>query len=828
MTTTARPSSLALALLWGLVAPLAAQTWTQVADSGGYPNYPNGPNLAAMAYDGARDEVVALDSFNSGSRTWTWNGSAWTQRFPDPNLSGTGRDVRGQMVFDAQRGRVVLFGGRTGAGLLDDTWTWNGSKWTQLSPVGGVHPSARRGGAMVYLGNGRILLHGGLDAGEPNNVGLNDTWILDGETWTQQTGPSTPTYPMVTGGLSFDTVAGRPILLTRNSGGVVRTWTWDGDGLGWRDLNPVHQPTLDHSWPRLCWDSLRLRTMLMGSLSGAAVTWYFDGSDWTQASPSGAPSILGGDGHGDLVYISSSDEMLYHGGAPNYTQTRTWRFVGEPVASGSYAVGDSPRDVALADVDGDGDLDFATADHGDDRVTLRRNDGDGDFSAAVSSLALGVAHDGPVALALGDLDGDGRDDDAALACRDSRNVALVSNLADASPSILSRPTSGRRPSHVAVGRLNGDAQDDIVVVCEGELIAGGSSLEVSLDGDPFSVVGIGGATQLGKVAVVDLDDDGMNDVVALAQGPTPRILLLQGDNTGGLGIPIVIAVASSGTVDGLCADDLDGDGDLDLAVVLSVLFPSPSQALHVFRFAPSGPLDPSDYTALTPIAVSGSFGVDLACGDFEDNSAPGASRRDLAVASLGSGTALTLHDFVGSSFASTDSPAHGSSPIAVAIGDLNADGADDLLIANEGSDDVHVSLSAVAPLTQTYGSGCPGTGGLVPQIGALNDPVLDATDFAVTLAQARSFSPAVLLLSFDDAAIDLGPGSGCTLLVLPPLLAIVRFSNGSGGALEPLYIPNDTNLLGFDAYFQWAVFDPAGAFASTLAMSNGLRIQIGD
>jgi hypothetical protein len=796
-----------------------------VADSGGYPNYPYGPNLAAMAYDSARDEVVALDSFNPGSRTWTWDGIAWTQRFPATSPTGTGRDVRGQMVFDAQRGRVVLFGGVSMAGLLDDTWTWDGSTWTQLAPVGGVHPSARRGGAMTYIGGGRILLHGGLDAGSSNNVGLNDTWILDGETWTQQTGPSTPSSPLATGGLTYDAAAGRPVLVTINSVGTVRTWTWDGDGLGWRDPNPVHQPNLDHPWPRLCWDPLRLRTMLMGASSGVAVTWYFDGSDWSQASPSGAPSILGGDGHGDLIYVSSADEMLYHGGSPDYTQTRTWRFVGEPVSSGTYVVGDSPRDLALADVDGDGDLDFATADHSDDGVTLRRNDGDGDFSAAVSTLPLGVAHDGPVSIALGDLDGDGVDDDAAVACRDSRNVALVSNLPDLSPSILARPTNGRRPSHVAVGRLDGDTQDDIVVVCEGELIAGGSSLEVSLDGDPFVSIGIAGATQLSKVAVVDLDGDGSNDVVALAQGPMPRILLLLGDNTGGLSLPNVIPVASSGTVDGLCVDDLDGDGDLDLAVVLSALFPSPSQALHVFHYTPDAALDPTDYMAVTPIAVSGSFAVDLACGDFEDNSVPGASRRDFAVACLGSGTALTLHDFDGSTFASTDTPAHGTSPIAVAIADLNGDGVDDLLIANEGSDDVSVSLSVAPPLTQTYGTGCPGAGGLVPQIGALNDPVLDATDFAVTLAQARSFAPSVLLFAFDDAAIDLG--AGCTLLVLPPLTAIVRFANGSGSATEPLYIPNDPVLVGFDAYFQWAVFDPAGAFANALALSDGLRIQIG-
>ena len=34
-------------------------------------------------------------------------------------------------------------------------------------------------------------------------------------------------------------------------------------------------------------------------------------------------------------------------------------------------------------------------------------------------------------------------------------------------------------------------------------------------------------------------------------------------------------------------------------------------------------------------------------------------------------------------------------------------------------------------------------------------------------------------------------------------------------------------LLGLDLYFQYAVFDPAGAFVGTLALSNGLRVQVG-
>ena len=35
------------------------------------------------------------------------------------------------MASDASRGVTVIFGGSGSAGLLGDTWEWNGARWTQ-------------------------------------------------------------------------------------------------------------------------------------------------------------------------------------------------------------------------------------------------------------------------------------------------------------------------------------------------------------------------------------------------------------------------------------------------------------------------------------------------------------------------------------------------------------------------------------------------------------------------------------------------------------------------------------------------------------------------
>jgi N-acetylneuraminic acid mutarotase len=80
--------------------------------------------------------------------------------------------------------KVVLFGGYSGAASLNDTWTFDGTTWTQVTVT--TPPAARNGHAMGSLGT-KAVLFGGY-----NTVTLGDTWIFDGVTWTQSSavGPS--------------------------------------------------------------------------------------------------------------------------------------------------------------------------------------------------------------------------------------------------------------------------------------------------------------------------------------------------------------------------------------------------------------------------------------------------------------------------------------------------------------------------------------------------------------------------------------------------------------------------------------------------------------
>jgi hypothetical protein len=79
------------------------------------------------------------------------------------------------MAYDQATGTMVLFGGNANTGLPDDTWTWDGSTWTQVFPP--TSPPGRVMPTMAYdLGTGNIVLFGGLGVVRDNDTDLSDTW----------------------------------------------------------------------------------------------------------------------------------------------------------------------------------------------------------------------------------------------------------------------------------------------------------------------------------------------------------------------------------------------------------------------------------------------------------------------------------------------------------------------------------------------------------------------------------------------------------------------------------------------------------------------------
>lgn len=115
---------------------------------------------------------------------WEWSGSDWTQlTYGLPNQQPFPR-YGAAMAFSAANGQIVLFGGY-GRGFMNDTWSWNGTSWTQITLQ--TSPSPRVDAAYASdPANGQIVLYGG-----KNGSGLSDTWLYLAEPMPSQ--PTTVT-----------------------------------------------------------------------------------------------------------------------------------------------------------------------------------------------------------------------------------------------------------------------------------------------------------------------------------------------------------------------------------------------------------------------------------------------------------------------------------------------------------------------------------------------------------------------------------------------------------------------------------------------------------
>lgn len=235
---------------------------------------PSARAYAAMAYDGARGEVVLyggqydiagaspINLFDS----WVWDGSTWVS--VTPTLTPKLHQPVG--TFDAARSAFIVFGiGANGP----ETWLWNGTQWKMANPT--HSPSVRLGEGMAFVSKpAEVILFGGY----ASSLGyLNDTWLWDGADWSNPTlsvGPSARISPTL--------VSGPQVLLLGGGGSrgaLGDAWIWDGSH--WNQVNSAHAPPARRAAAGVS-DGQYL--LILGG-DGAGVrsdAWRWDGSDWKQ------------------------------------------------------------------------------------------------------------------------------------------------------------------------------------------------------------------------------------------------------------------------------------------------------------------------------------------------------------------------------------------------------------------------------------------------------------------------------------------------------------------------------------------------------------------
>ena len=193
--------------------------------------------------------------------------------------------------------------------------------------------------------------------------------------------------------------------------------------------------------------------------------------------------------------------------------------------SGNFTCSDVSTDttrafgVALGDVDGDGDLDavFAISTDGRNRVCL--NDGSGNFTC--SDVSHGYANR-TLAVALGDADGDGDLDAVFANINEGSHNRLCVNDGSSNFTCNDVSTDTGRTTEVALGDVDGD--NDLDAVFAQGVYLGPQRLCLNDGSGNFTCSHpIRGAVFAYDVALGDVDEDGDLDAVFAQGGGTVRV-----------------------------------------------------------------------------------------------------------------------------------------------------------------------------------------------------------------------------------------------------------------------------------------------------------------
>ena len=373
-------------------------------------------------------------------------------------------------------------------------------------------------------------------------------------------------------------------------------------------------------------------------------------------------SVAAGDLNGD----GTIDLVLGNYGQPSqvYMNDGTGRF--SPALDQLNPAGNNTGRVALGDLNGDGSLDIVLANNGQPSQVYFNN-GSGSFSPAISLNSYGISTSG---LALGDLNGDGKLDIVLGNTGQPSQVYLNDGLGNFYPTPTTINPAGNLTNSVALGDLNGDGSLDIVLG-NGSPQSNQPSQVYLNDGQgnfsPTTTALNPGGNFTSSIVVGDFNGDGALDLVLGNVVQSGQIYLNQGNgNFTQVGVINPTGVFYTRSI---ALGDLNGDSMPDLVLGNTG---QPSQIVLHNGF---------NMPFITPLNGINDNSHSVAVGDLNGDGA-----LDLILGNLGQPSQIYFNDSTGH-FSSTPTllnPPYGNNTYSVAVGDLNGDGALDIVLGNAG------------------------------------------------------------------------------------------------------------------------------------------------
>lgn len=223
--------------------------------------------------------AIAASVFLAGNAFATECGQ-WFAR--SPATSPSARSGIAGCYSDTNNAFLIFggWGGAPGNPVFDDMWAWDGTNWSNITP--GVRPPARLRGQMVYdAARSRVVLFGGIGAFPFPFLG--DTWEFDGTTWQQIAVPGP--FMRADFGMAYDPVRERVVLFGGRQGGPEFGDTWEYDGTQWIMMPQVGPQPEPRANAQMAWDPALQRIVLTGgdfSSMQLQSTWAWNGTVWQQ------------------------------------------------------------------------------------------------------------------------------------------------------------------------------------------------------------------------------------------------------------------------------------------------------------------------------------------------------------------------------------------------------------------------------------------------------------------------------------------------------------------------------------------------------------------